>query len=113
MSDDDRQQTYQEFSDAVNMTRKELEDWLGTDEAQSAGQSDDGGESKGHASGRHIVEILDKKKADLTDADYSHMEKVNGYVARHLKQRPDKSDEELAGMKWTYSLRNWGHDPLK
>ena len=37
---DDRQQTIDEFNDAVNMTRKELEDWLGTDESQSVGQGD-------------------------------------------------------------------------
>lgn len=41
------------------------------------------------------------------------MKKVNGYVSRHLEQRPSKSREELAGMAWTRSLRNWGHDPLK
>ncbi len=28
-------------------------------------------------------------------------------------QRPDKADDELAGMTWTHSLKNWGHDPLK
>ena len=45
---DDRQQTIGEFEDAVNMTRKELEDWLQTDESKSVGQSDGGGESRGH-----------------------------------------------------------------
>ena len=34
MAKDDRQQTIEEFDDAVNMTAKELEDWLGTDESQ-------------------------------------------------------------------------------
>ena len=45
------EQVIEEFSDVVNMTPKELEDWLQTDESQSAGQSDGGGESKGHESG--------------------------------------------------------------
>ena len=44
-------QTIEEFDEAVNMTRKELEDWFRTDESQSVGQSDGGGESKGHESG--------------------------------------------------------------
>ena len=28
-------------------------------------------------------------------------------------QRPHKTDEELEHTKWTYSLKNWGHDPMK
>jgi hypothetical protein len=54
---DDRQQVIEEFDEAVNMTPKELEEWLQTDESKSVGQSDGGGESKGHESGRRIVEI--------------------------------------------------------
>ena len=37
MANDHRQQTIDEFGDAVNMTRKELEDWLHTDESKSVG----------------------------------------------------------------------------
>jgi hypothetical protein len=110
MANDDRQQTIDEFSDAVNMTRKELEDWLQTDESKSVGQSDGGGESKGHESGRKIVELLEKNKSDYTDEDVEHMKRVNAYVKRHLGQGP-KGDVE--DSKWRYSLMNWGHDPLK
>ena len=41
------------------------------------------------------------------------MEKVNGYVSRHTEQRPDMPRNELEETDWTYSLKNWGHDPLK
>ena len=58
------------------MTRKELEDWLQTAEAKSVGQSD-GGESKGHESGRMIVEIQKKNKSDYTDEDVERMRRVN------------------------------------
>jgi Protein of unknown function (DUF3140) len=109
---DEAEQVRREFGDNVNMSRSELEKWLETDVAKAVGQKD-GGESVGHDSGRRIVAILGKKKGDLTGEDYGHMKKVNGYVSRHLEQRPSKSREELAGMAWTRSLRNWGHDPLK
>ncbi|MFD6419999.1 DUF3140 domain-containing protein [Streptomyces sp. NPDC060194] len=99
-----------EFGDAVNMTASQLDSWLETDESKSVGQSGDGGESVGHASGRRIVKLLHTKKADLTDADLAHMRKVVGYVNRHLKQRP-KGD--VTDTKWRYSLMNWGHDPKK
>lgn len=105
---DDRQQTIDEFEDAVNMTRKELEDWLGTEESQSVGQGD--GESKGHESGRNIVKILEKNKSDYTDDDVQHMKKVNSYLKRHLGQGPKNNVED---SNWRYSLMNWGHDPLK
>lgn len=100
-----------DFGEAVNMTAKELEDWLGTDESQAVGQKDGGGESTGHASGRRIVELLRTKKDDLTDDDLAHMRKVHGYVQRHLAQEPAKEDVETS--KWRYSLMNWGHDPLR
>src|SRR4028119_1455311 len=74
----DEQQIIEEFDGAVNMTGKELEGWLQTDESQSVGQSDGGGESKGHESGRKIVEILEKNKSDYTD-DVEHMQRVVSY----------------------------------
>jgi len=107
---DDRQQTINEFDELGNMTPKELERWLQTEESRSVGQSDDGGESKGHESGRKIVEILQKNKSDYTDEDVERMKRVNAYVKRHLGQGP-KTDVE--DSRWRYSLMNWGHDPLK
>ena len=104
------EQVIQEFGEAVNMTPKELEDWLGTEESKSVGQSDGGGESKGHESGRRIVEILDKKKSDYTDDDIDHMRRVVSYVHRHQSQKPPGDVED---SNWRYSLLNWGHDPLK
>jgi hypothetical protein len=108
MADDD-EQTWKDFGDAVNMTASQLEKWLDTDESKEVGQKD-GGESVGHRSGRHIIRILEKKKADLTADDYAHMRKVVGYVRRHLAQGP-KQDVEHS--PWRYSLMNWGHDPQK
>ena len=106
---DDRQQVIRDFDEAVNMTRKELEDWLQTDESQSVGQSD-GGESKGHESGRRIVEIKRKNKSEYTDDDIDHMRRVVGYVRRHQAQKPST---DVDNSNWRYSLMNWGHDPLK
>ncbi|MEV7686978.1 DUF3140 domain-containing protein [Streptomyces bungoensis] len=106
---DERREVDETFRDLVNMTPSQLEKWLGTDESQEAGQHKDGGESTGHASGRRIVEILRKKKGDLSDADYAHMRKVNGYIRRHLAQRPS---QDVRDSRWRHSLMNWGHDPL-
>lgn len=109
-SDDDRQDTIKEFDDVVNMTPAALKKWLDTNESKSVGQSDGGGESVGHASGRRIIELREKKKGDLTDDDVAHMRKVVGYVHRHIKQRPSG---DVTDTRWRYSLMNWGHDPKK
>lgn len=116
MTDQEEQEIRNDFDWAVNMTPKELRRWLKTDESRSVGQTGNttksgsgGGESTGHASGRRIASILDKKVDDLTDADYQHMRKVIGYVARHSEQRPGDPEDS----RWRKSLMNWGHDPLK
>jgi len=48
-------EVWADWQDAVNMTAKELEDFLGTDESKSVGDNGSGGESTGHQSGRRIV----------------------------------------------------------
>ena len=108
----DRDKVRKEFDAAVNMAPAEIEDWLETDESRKVGfKGADGSkaESVGHASGRRIVKLLRKRKAELTDDDFAHMRKVVGYVHRHKAQRP----ENVVTSRWRYSLMNWGHDPLK
>ena len=110
MAENDTKATLDEFHDLVNLTGKELDDWLQTDESQAVGQKTDGGESTGHHMGREIVDILHTKNAEYTDEDYAHMRKVIGYIKRHSAQRPEG---DVDGTPWRYSLMNWGHDPLK
>jgi hypothetical protein len=109
MDNDEKKDIYDEFNDLVNMSASELEKWLDTDESKSVGQKKDNDESIGHKSGERIVEIKGKKKADLTDDDYKHMQKVVSYIKRHSAQRPS----EVKGSNWEYSLKNWGNDPEK
>ena len=107
---DDSTDTYRDFTDAVNMKPGELETWLETDDSKAVGQHSGGGESVGHESGRRIIGLLRRKRAELTDRDYAHMRKVVGYVRRHMAQRPRG---DVSRTRWRFSLMNWGHDPLK
>ncbi|MGP9818883.1 DUF3140 domain-containing protein [Salinarimonas sp. NSM] len=112
MDDAQKQDIYRDFEDAVNMTPKELENWLETEESQAVGWTREGeSEAVGHKSGRRIVAIKRTRKADLTDDDYAHMRKVVGYVHRHGAQGGTRDDEEHS--RWRYSLMNWGHDPSR
>jgi hypothetical protein len=107
---DEVKEKIQEFETAVNMTAHEIENWLENDESKSVGWENDSGEIIGRQSGKHIVEILQKNKADYTEDDYRRIKKVVSYVHRHAAQRPSGDVEDT---RWRYSLMNWGHDPLK
>jgi hypothetical protein len=108
LNETEQQDVYDEFKDVVNMSANALRKWLDTDESNEVGQkTDESSESTGHQSGRRIIQILDKKKADLTDDDYAHMRKVVSYVRRHSAQQP----ANVEGSHWLYSLKDWGHDP--
>lgn len=106
----ERDDAIADFADVVNMSRTELKNWLESDDSKAAGQKEGDHESVGHESGRRIVSLLGKRKADYTDDDVAHMRKVNGYVGRHLAQRPSG---DVSNTRWRHSLMNWGHDPLK
>jgi hypothetical protein len=111
MDTEDHESIYAAFKEAVNMPPSAIETWLETDESRSVGITHDGeSESVGHKSGRRIIDIRQKKKADLDEDDYAWMRKVVGYVKRHMAQRPDG---DISQTRWRYSLMNWGHDPLK
>lgn len=113
MTKDERQDIFGEFRKVANIPPSRLEKWLETDDSKRVGWKGEegagGGESVGHRSGRRIVAIKRRKKADPTQADYDHMQKVIAYVARHSKQGPA---QERRHSDWRYSLMNWGHDPL-
>jgi hypothetical protein len=106
----DREDVWDEWRELVNMAPKELEDWLETDDSKAVGADSGDGESKGHKSGKRIIEIKRKNKDDLSDDDWDHMRKVVGYIKRHKAQGPDG---DVENSDWRYSLMNWGHDPCK
>lgn len=113
MTDQDKTEVRKAFRKSANMTPARLTKWLDSRESKRVGwkgENGDGpGESVGHRSGRRIVAIKRKRAHDLTEADYAHMRKVIGYVARHSAQKPSG---QIRRSDWRYSLMNWGHDPL-
>lgn len=106
----EQQETLKDFQEAVNMDATEIKQWLKTDESNSVGQKDKKGKIKGRKSGKKIIKILKKDSSDYNKKDFKHMNKVVGYIHRHLAQKPSGDVEETP---WRYSLMNWGCDPLK
>ncbi|MGI4020045.1 MAG: DUF3140 domain-containing protein [Janthinobacterium lividum] len=109
-SEEDNKEAYNKFQDLVNMSASEIKGWLEKDESKEVGQDSGDGESIGRKSAKHIIAILKSKKDDLSEDDYHHIHKVISYISRHSAQRPDG---DVSDTNWLYSLKNWGHDPLK
>jgi hypothetical protein len=98
-----------EFHRVVNMTSRELLDWM---RAESAGEvAEQLPDAAGTEHGQAVAAILGKRRADLTAHDVTVMETVVDTVHR---ERGDQELEPTAGdATWRHRLMSLGHDPLK
>jgi hypothetical protein len=100
---------WEEFHRVVNMSSRELADWLRTCSARP--EAEDVPEQAGTPTGRQVLRILGKRRGDLTDEDRQVMRKVIKQV-RAGRHRGDR--EAVAGQTgWRHRLMSLGHDPLK
>ena len=99
---------WQDFHTVVNMTSRELEDWLRTRSADEDAEALP--DEAGSPTGRHVVAILGKRRTDLTPDDARVMRNV---VDRVRSQRRDDLEPEAGDDAWRHRLMTLGHDPLK
>jgi hypothetical protein len=99
---------WEEFHRVVNMTSRELTDWM---RAQSADEDAETlPDQAGNSLGQRVAGILGKRRSDLTNDDVAAMTKVVDTV--HRERRDDL--EPTAGQDhWRHKLMSIGHDPLK
>ncbi len=108
-SDVDLDTLWQAFHDAVNMTSRELRDWLQTQSASEG--SEEFADQSGTDLGRGVLAVLGKRKTDLTDDDLAVMRRV---VDRVASLRGESEEPTPGGNdRWRRRLMNIGHDPLK
>jgi hypothetical protein len=99
---------WQEFHEVVNMTSRELSDWMRTEAA-----GEDGRVSTGLPElevGEAVVAILAKRRTDLTPDDIDTMQHVVDQVRtiRGDEPEPEAYDDEVRR-----TLMLFGHDPLR
>ena len=99
---------WQEFHDVVNMTSRELSDWLRIEAAAEDGRSSTG--LPALELGEQVVAILGKRRTDLTQDDVDTMQQVVDQVRtiRGDDPEPEAYDDEVRR-----TLMLLGHDPLK
>jgi Protein of unknown function (DUF3140) len=105
---DELDELWDEFHTVVNMTSRELEDWL---RAQSAGEeAEELPDEAGSDRGRHVLAVLGKRKGDLTSDDVRVMRSV---VQTVREQRREDLEPTAGEAHWRHRLMTLGHDPLK
>ena len=96
------------FHEVINMTSEELRAWLSDapDVHALPGEPDLGLPELGE----RVVDLLRKRKVDLTQRDADVMEQVVDFVFTQEAEGP--ADMET-GEKWRRSLMTVGHDPTR
>jgi hypothetical protein len=97
------------FHQVVNMTSEELRGWL-LIEASGADASPAGPGPALPELGRRVVELLRKRKAELTQQDADVMGQVVDFVLTQEAEGPADMENE---DQWRRSLMTVGHDPLR
>jgi hypothetical protein len=99
---------WDDFHRVVNMTSRELRDWLAVQGASE--ESEEVPDRAGSHLGHRVLDILAKRRADVTRDDVEVMEQV---VERVTSQRREDLEPTAGEAAWRRRLMNVGHDPLK
>jgi hypothetical protein len=97
-----------QFHEVVNMTSRELEDWLR--ESEATPEAEPLPDQAGSPVGRQVLAVLGKRRTDLTAVDADVMRAV---VDRVRTQRGEEPEPTAGSAAWRHSLMSLGHDPLK
>jgi hypothetical protein len=102
-------QVWEQFHAMVNMSSPELRDWLlntpeGVDTYAPEPDIDI------HALGLRVLQVLEKRRTDVTNADLDMMRDVTDLIRSRLSNPPeaDVNDEP-----WRDTLMTLGHDPTR
>lgn len=97
---------WQRFHEVVNMTSRELVDWLGVHEELAPSPA-----QEAPPLGVAVLDILRKRRTDLTDSDLDTMWQVVALVEDETEGRT--KDDLASDERALYRLCNVGHDPLR
>lgn len=99
---------WDEFHRVVNMSSRELSEWLRTRAA--AQEDEDYPDQAGSEFSRNVLAILGKRKTDLIDDDVDVMRRV---VDQVYDRRSTEIETTAGDTAWRHDLMSIGHDPLK
>ncbi|MFD0683522.1 DUF3140 domain-containing protein [Actinomadura fibrosa] len=103
------EELWEDFHRLVNMSGDELRTWLLT---EASGEDAFPAEPDAGVAelGARVVDVLRKRKVDLTQKDNDVMRQVVDYVEDRLENAPPDAEQQEG---WRHSLMRVGHDPLR
>jgi hypothetical protein len=113
---------YKEWQKLVNMSGKEIETFLDSDDGAEAGLSRKeagkagagGGKiSTGRDSARAIIRMLDTPMAKWSDNDWKWAGKQVNFINRMKGAKGPLRDENKKPTRKLLALKVWGHNPEK
>jgi Protein of unknown function (DUF3140) len=107
--DRDVGEIWEDFHALVNMSSPELRDWLlntpdGVDTYAPEPDIDV------HALGLQVLQVLEKRRTDLTPSDLDLMREVTDLIRGRLANPPEA---DINDEPWRDTLMTLGHDPTR
>ena len=101
---------WEQFHEVVNMTSDEIRVWLLTDASNEDGALPADPDMHIPELSTHVLNLLRKRKVDLTPEDADVMRQVVEFVEDRTGDPPPHAERN---EEWRRSLMSVGHDPLK
>jgi hypothetical protein len=121
-SDEEKNALYKEWQKLVNMSGKEIQSFLDSEEGKEAGLSrkeagkagSSGGKiTSGRDSARAIIRMLDTPKEKWTANDWKWAGKQVSFISRMQGAKGGMRDEKDRPTRKLLALKVWGHNPEK
>jgi len=122
VADEEKDAIYKEWSKLVNMSAKELSDFIDSEEGEEAGLSRKeagkaGAKGKkiksGRDSARAIVRMLERKKDSWTDNDWEWAKRQINFINRMSGAKGKLREPDGKPTRKLLALKIWGNDPEK
>lgn len=121
-NDSEKNELHKKWNGLVNMSAKELETFIDSEEGEEAGLSRKeagkagagGGKiTSGRDSARAIVRMLKRDRESWTDNDWDWARKQVNFITRMSGVDGPNRDEKGRPTRKLLALKIWGHDPEK
>lgn len=114
--DQEKLDLYKKWKSLINMSSKEIQEFLDSDDGKVAGLSKKDAEGpikRGRDSARAIIRMLDISKDDWSDNDWDWAKRQVSFISRMSNAQGPLKDDKGNPTRKLLALKVWGYDPTK